>query len=331
MGKGRMDEDQQACYALLCCTVTITSVVLFACSFALVGPTEVGIRYNNIAWNLCEDPDDCGVYKPAYDDGRYFVGLGQGFHIYPKTWQYIEFSNSPDGGARNTPVSCWSKDGQSVFLEIGIYYRIIPTKVLQLFKQEGCAKTPCLENAQHHLEDIMKTAIRMNSVHFDTLQFFTNRVNISNTISAAVKKAVESEIFMEVERFNLMSVDLPDKFEDAVTKKVVKAQLRETLVEEREPTVLRRKVGVLTANADRDITILRAEANAAGKLLTANETAEAFKRVLGAQKEMYFKLKNELSMVHNEGLFHYIYSNLIKLGASTTKVLVGADKGTLQV
>ena len=44
----------------------------------------------------------------VYNNGRWFLGLGHEFIKFPRKFQYIEYSNSEEGGTDNTPITCWS-------------------------------------------------------------------------------------------------------------------------------------------------------------------------------------------------------------------------------
>lgn len=52
---------------------------------------------------------------------------------YPRKLQYVEFSNSEEGGLRNQPISVWSKDGQSIILEVGFYFKLLPERLADLY------------------------------------------------------------------------------------------------------------------------------------------------------------------------------------------------------
>lgn len=99
---------QKAC--AICCgfTVLVASCIMLALSFALLHPHEYGLVFNSVTQS---------IETEVKENGRYFLGLGRRFIKFPKKPQYVEFSDSADGGVQNGPVAAWSNDGQEI--EVG--------------------------------------------------------------------------------------------------------------------------------------------------------------------------------------------------------------------
>ena len=66
-------------------------------------------------------------------------------------------------------------------------------------------------------------AIKETTVKFVTLEFFTNRTDISAEIHRALSGALES-MSMDVEAVQLRNIKLSDNFEEAIIDKIVSAQ-----------------------------------------------------------------------------------------------------------
>ena len=65
-------------------------------------------------------------------------------------------------------------------------------------------------------------------------------------------------VFAEVPRFNLLSLDMPDRFEAAIVDKVIKEQEKKTLEFVQVSSVTFEEINLEQANADVDIAILQA-------------------------------------------------------------------------
>jgi len=76
---------------------------------------------------------------------------------------------------------------------------------------------------------------------------------------ALVRRRLASSVYVTVPRFNLLSLDMPDRFEVAIVDKVVKEQEKITLEFEKESAVTKEEINLENAKADKDILILRAE------------------------------------------------------------------------
>lgn len=71
------------------CVVFIISIILLSVSFDVVEPTEWGLAYDNNIKKIDTDK--------VYDEGRYLIGLGRSFIIFPRTYQTIRYGSSFDG------------------------------------------------------------------------------------------------------------------------------------------------------------------------------------------------------------------------------------------
>jgi hypothetical protein len=75
-------------------TASIVFVVFFLLGYSLdtVPPTHMGLLYNN---NTNELMIDEGLYNHDFEgSGRYFVGLGKQFILFPRTIQDLVFSST---------------------------------------------------------------------------------------------------------------------------------------------------------------------------------------------------------------------------------------------
>lgn len=64
---------------------------------------------------------------------------------------------------------------------------------------------------------------------------------------------------VEVPRFNLLSLDMPDQFEQAVIAKVIVEQNVKTLQFKKTSAVTTEEINLENTKADKEITILRAQ------------------------------------------------------------------------
>ena len=79
----------------------------------LLSAAQYGLDYNGFR----------KVVSPtAQGSGRYFLGLGHRFIVYPRTYQTIEYSNAP--GANAGPLQSRTKDGVEVVVMISFQYQV---------------------------------------------------------------------------------------------------------------------------------------------------------------------------------------------------------------
>lgn len=59
------------------------------------------------------------------------------------------------------------------------------------------------------------------STKHDTLSFFENRTGINSEMHEELQKRLNQHVHVNVPRFNLLSIKVPNKFENAIIAKVV--------------------------------------------------------------------------------------------------------------
>jgi regulator of protease activity HflC (stomatin/prohibitin superfamily) len=302
--------------AVGCGCVTIASCIMLALSFSILSPHQYGIRYNTVRRTL---------YHDVYGNGRWFLGLGQEFIKFPRRFQYLEYSNAEDGGDENKPITCWSKDGQEVTLEVGMYYYHMREKLVDKYYKFTTGTEPVVEKVARH-------AIRDTCVKFDTIQFFEDRGTIQAALKAMVNKRLIGQTYCAVPLFNLMSIDVPSLFEAAVNTKIITKQRERTLQYKRYTEVTRAKIGVLVANAHKNITLIKAVAQYDARLAVAAAEAGVLREVLPMESKMHKVVMDALfagnAVTKNRNLLHYVWASMLREKHDKTKFMVGFNGGT---
>lgn len=102
---------------LLICSTTFGLVVLIV----FLGFSIDSLSYNQVGLNYS------GIFKSVenktYTPGYHFVGLGHNFIPYEVTISTVEFSKNKD--ATLPLISCRTKDGLKLDLEISFQYRVL--------------------------------------------------------------------------------------------------------------------------------------------------------------------------------------------------------------
>lgn len=127
-------------------------------------------------------------------------------------------TTNPTYTAYTPQVSAWSSDGQEILLEIGFYYRLPKDNLINLYLEIGGTDNghdDVVNKLDHLVLNIAAETFRHVSTKFETRQFFTERL--------AVKEAMHQELVARLEtfqitvpRFQLLDIDVPASFADAV-------------------------------------------------------------------------------------------------------------------
>ena len=156
-------------YATLISVVYIISVIFFSNSFLTLSPLEMGIARNNIASNI----DKTRVYTA----GRYFMGLGKEFIIYPTTVQQLDLPG----------IYAPTLDRQTVKIDIKLQYKLAPANLVNLYLKRNMAYGTFYRNV------VTQTAKEICK-EFETIpDFYTKRVEISQAIEDKVREQLEAE------------------------------------------------------------------------------------------------------------------------------------------
>jgi len=261
--------------------VAVVSAIMLASSFSVITPHELGIHYRGPEFTLDHK---------VWNNGRHFLGLGHSFFKYPKKYEYVEYSNYADGGILNKPITCWTKSGQELIIEVGFYYQLDEDSLLDLFYVYKADYLPTLEKIARH-------AIRDTTTTFATLEFFESRAAIQEAMFDEVNFRLKANCFARVPLLNILTIDVPDLFEQSVIEKIMVAQEVHTLTMRKKTEEIRSNIGVIDADARKEIAIINAQAQAKGRIMEAEAKAEAAKNVLVNEASLYRSLGNKLGLI----------------------------------
>lgn len=112
--------------AMICIIVLfITFLIIFIACFETIEIAQYGILYNTWTMELTNEPRA---------PGRFWLGLGKEFVLYPKNLLDFEFKDS-DGNAKT--LTAWSNNGLNVYVELSYYYMINPEKLTDFYLEFG--------------------------------------------------------------------------------------------------------------------------------------------------------------------------------------------------
>lgn len=122
---------------------------------------QVGLNYSSIFKS---------VENRTYESGIHFVGLGHNFIEYDVTLSTVEFSKSRS--ATLPLISCRTQDGLKLDLEVSFQYRVLPSKIYDIYTTFG-------DSMQTVLLRVALDSISDTGVGYRAIDFFTIREDIS--------------------------------------------------------------------------------------------------------------------------------------------------------
>jgi len=253
-------------YRLLAIFVVLIALTLLNVSLVFIEPQESAVVVSLV------EPDG---YRPEpFRSGlHWIVPLMERVVRYPVYWQTYTMSGEPLEGAKtgNDSISSRTSDGQEVFLDTSVIFRIDPNETIRVH----------IDWQQRYLEDFIRPMLR-GFVRTEVSQFTADEVNSSKrkvletNLDEQIRELLREKGFI-LDRFLLRKIAFSPQYASAVEAKQVAEQAR--TMKEYEAAQIR-----TIAEANRDKMELEAEGKARAILLTAQSEQEALNLIAEALK-----------------------------------------------
>lgn len=246
---------------LILCSTGFSLVVLavfLGFSIDQLSYNQVGLNYSSLFKS---------VENKTYESGIHFIGLGHNFIEYDVTLSTVEFSKSRD--ATLPLISCRTQDGLKLDLEVSFQYRVLPSKIYDIYTTFGDSmKTVLLRIALDSISDV--------GVTYRAIDFFTIREQISAAMRQSLNVRLQKDLFTEVVFFQLRSIDLPDKYELSIQDTEVTKQGILRAEAERTKNNVTQQMYIDVAQIQQSIVKTDAEGQSQARILLTNANTETF-------------------------------------------------------
>lgn len=212
------------------------------------------------------DPQERAIVVRAGSISR---TLGEGFHI---KFPFIESVTKIDLRTQAYPISelAYSKDAQTVAVEVTLNYRIDPTMVEQVFREVG------KEYETRLIAPAIKEAIKSTISEYTAQGILDNRPKVPVAIKNSLVERLLPRGFV-IDTASLTNLDFDDAYEEAVKNKQVQEQQALAQVNITKQEEQKKQQEILKAEALAEKTRLESEALASqqGQKLIEKIYAEA--------------------------------------------------------
>lgn len=253
-----------------------------------------------------------------YNNGRYFLGIGQKFISYPVNSIHVDFTDT-------NKITSWSKEGQLITLDIAFYYRLQRDKVYDIYMRYD-------QEYDSRIRQIAMESIKMSTINYECEDFFTYRTEIGNSMFQNLRAVLLQE-WTDVVLFSLRAVDIPAAFEEKVVNKVVKQQEYYTALRKQETEVLRAEITVLRGEGNAKEETIQQQARADAALTTAAAEAKGRMMVTQQEADSYDQLKEAFSL-DNDQLMNYRWAQVtgaLEEVCEDVQFMMGFSGATLKV
>ena len=242
-------------------------VPLLAVAIAVVGIMSFIIpgSFHQVEAGTVAVVKELGKIVDVRKPGTYFdFYMTRSYEVYDATVQQVKIN-----------TSAYSKDGQTMSLEVYLQYQIQMEKLIvkddngNILQSEGIAgKYVTLSSLQSRIETqtIEKTKAVMSSA--EAMTIIQDRQTYSELVSMTVRNAIGPDYYVNVQDVILTNIDFTDEFEKSVEDKVVAEQ-------DKQAAITRAEAQLEVAKLEAQKKIEEAKGNAEAQKIIAQATAEA--------------------------------------------------------
>ena len=302
-GAGRGGDEETVVVVATCgCATLVLTVVLVACSFSTLEPTEFGLEYNGVSKTLNK--------AELYENGRHFIGLAHYFIKYPKTQQTIKFA--PEKDADHPSLRSRSRDGMKITIGASLQFTINKnvSQIVQLYEWFGPSEDDDqIADYKRAYIRVSRAVLRNAAASFKSFDFFLQRDAVIKKMTDDITRELD-RIHCKVITFNLLSIGVPRVFQGAIQRTEVAKQDILTAVNEYAQKQEVANLKIAEAKISSQIKIREAAAKANGYLAQVDSNVLSLAAKLKNEAVSYQMLANELGL-DVEALLQYIWTNAV--------------------
>lgn len=276
--------DQNAVVCLGACGGIFASLGLLAMfTIGTVPPLHYGIVYNH--WGKSADMDS------IFEGGRYPIYPWKSFLLYPSSFQTVEFTNEPallPSGVRYPKLHARTKDGLALYLQVSLQYRLTKEDVGKLYAEFN-------DIYQQTYVSTIRDVLIKAAADYEAIQLWEDRAKVGQRMQSMIDEAL-GNIYAVCWGLQLMSIELPDGFENSIVRTQVWEQRVQTRRFEQDGTRIRAHTTVIAAEYDKNVTIIKAHGHANYTYITKEAQALAKQRSLHIEARVLRSAREKLGL-----------------------------------
>ncbi|MFZ7121763.1 MAG: SPFH domain-containing protein [Eubacteriaceae bacterium] len=244
--------------------ILLVSVISFtSCSKVPAG--NVGVKFYLLG-------GDKGVDSEELSPGRYWIGVNEELYIFPTfTQNYVWTADEEEGSENDESFNFQDVQGLELNADIGITYKINPTKVNTIFEKY---KRGINEITDTYLRNMVRDALVKRTSTLDVEYIYgKGRAKLIEDVTLDVKELCDP-IGIEIEKIYWIGrIKLPQTVKEAIDAKIKATQIAQQRENELREAEAKAKKTIAEADGRAKSILLEAEAQAqANRLLNASLT-----------------------------------------------------------
>jgi len=257
----------------------VVILVVFFTSIGCVEQNQYGLVYNWITKS---------IGNKVYHGGTHLIGFWNAFVVFPATVQTIEFSDRKRVLSTAGTLHTRTKEGLGLHLSIAFQYKLDPQRLPELY---------ALTNLRYEslFARVARDQLLEAASEYEGPQYWLRR----HDIGAHMRRLVDEQLrasYASVWGLQLLAIDLPDRYENSITKTQVQQQTTRTRRNEQAAASIRADTDVLRAEYARKIRIVEVGALANYTMKTRLAKAEAEGRRLAVEADALGYVRRRLNL-----------------------------------
>ena len=227
-----------------------------------------------------------------------------------------------DSKVQNMDIStqAYSKDAQTMSIDMNIQYKIDDSKVLDIANQYGT-----IDLLANRIESIAIEKTKATLSSYSAMNIIETRSTISPLVEDTIKIAVDEEYCVEIVAVVLTNIDFSDAFEKTVEDKMIAEQEKLKAEYEKETAIVNAQKELEVAKLEAQAKLERAKADAEAQIEVARAEAESVKlKSIEVARALGFNI-TETEIVDTEGTVTSIEYEIDFTGKSTDEIRLITD------
>lgn len=272
------------------CCGCFLCLAMFAWTFLVqgLGPNQYGIVKNSLSG---------AVGHRTYRGGIYVLAPWEGFITFPATEETLELSrNSPDGyppqfSRTGHDVHDTQSGGQPVKVSCSMQFKFLPSTLREVYMSFNS-----YYKVRRRYLLLVSNAVSFTVQEFTPHDFWLDRKKISDRMFEKVNMTLWKDGFVTLQKFQILRVDFPPKYENMMTSVQVAEQSREVRKAKQQVQTVVQSIEIMRSKNLATIANITAGAQADAKEIQARALRTAFNLKQHTKAKEYAELQKELEL-----------------------------------
>ncbi|XWV24773.1 hypothetical protein QJ856_gp1010 [Tupanvirus deep ocean] len=274
----------------------VLSISIFIIGFALIGVSvnkvvennELGVVFINTTME----------FGNIYEQGIHSIPPGSSMFIFPRTLQDVKLDS----------ITCFSSDKIVIVLTVSVQYQLVKEHIITHILKTYDGN----DNFENILKYVVQNIIINQCGQYTAEDYYVKRAVIDQNMYQSLLFDVNNvTIGATIEFFQLINIQFPTEFSNAITQKQIVIQNATTTLNQRTSLLIAANTTVLEAQRTASIILVNANNEAEINLKQANTTANVIFTQWYQRGLAFASIKNSLGL--NESDFiEYLRSEILR-------------------